>query len=180
MMQSTPQNVLLKAVAFAADKHRDQRRKDAGASPYINHPIALATILAHEGGVDDVDVLVAALLHDTIEDTQTTADELRAEFGAVVARIVLEVTDDKALPKAVRKQLQVEHAPHASHPARLVKLADKIANVRDLQASPPADWTDARRDDYLVWAGAVVSGLAGTHAGLEAIFASLQVSRAPA
>lgn len=167
-------------MAFAADKHRDQHRKDASASPYINQPIALASILAHEGGVDDVEVLVAELLLDTIEDTQTTADELRTEFGSVVAGIVMEVTDDEALPKAMRKQLQVEHALHVSHQARLVKLADEIANVRDLRASPPVDWTPERRDDYLQWAGAVVSGLTGTHAGLEAIFASLQVSRAPA
>lgn len=173
-MTYSPQNLLLKAMAFAADKHRDQRRKDAGASPYINHPIALASILAFEGGIDDVNVLVAALLHDTVEDTQTTADELHVAFGPVVTAIVMEVTDDKALPKAVRKQLQVDHAPHASHEARLVKLADKIANVRDLLASPPADWSAARRADYLQWAGDVVAGLKGTHAGLEAIFLSLQ------
>ena len=119
-------NRLLQAIAFAADKHRDQRRKDANASPYINHPIALANVLANEGGVDDEAVLVAAILHDTIEDTDTTADELRRLFGRRITDIVLEVTDDKALEKAERKRLQVEHAPHISRRAKLVKLAYNI------------------------------------------------------
>lgn len=103
-----PLAALVQAVAFAADKHRNQRRKDAEASPYINHPIALANVLANEGDVQDVTVLCAAVLHDTIEDTETTADELRALFGDQVASVVLEVTDDKLLDKAVRKQLQIE------------------------------------------------------------------------
>lgn len=133
-------NLLIRAAIFAANKHRDQRRKDTAASPYINHPLALADVLANEGGVDDVEVLCAALLHDTIEDTQTTPDELRREFGDRVANIVLEVTDDKSLPKAERKRLQIVHAGHASFEARLVKLADKICNLRDILASPPANW----------------------------------------
>lgn len=127
---------LIGAVAFAAEKHRNQRRKDADASPYINHPIALANVLANEGRVHDVAVICAAVLHDTIEDTETTEDELRSLFGPEVASIVLEVTDDKALEKQVRKQLQIEHAPHASPKAKLVKLADKICNLRDILASP--------------------------------------------
>ena len=101
----------IKAVAFAAEKHRHQRRKDAEASPYINHPIALANVLCHEGGVDYITVLCAAVLHDTIEDTETTASELEAVFGRLVASVVLEVTDDKSLNKAARKQLQIDHAP---------------------------------------------------------------------
>src|SRR5713101_8757667 len=124
--------LLLKALAFAAHKHRDQRRKDAQASPYINHPIALADVLVNEGGVTDVEVLCAALLHDTVEDTATTHEELANAFGSRIARIVAEVTDDKTLPKAERKRLQIEHAPSISREAKLVKLADKLCNLRDV------------------------------------------------
>src|SRR3954471_17355208 len=101
--------LLLKALAFAAHKHRDQRRKDAEASPYINHPIALADVLVNEGGIGDMEVISAALLHDTVEHTATTPEELLETFGARIAGIVAEVTDDKLLPKAERKRLQVEH-----------------------------------------------------------------------
>src|SRR5258706_12779980 len=117
--------LLLKALSFAARKHRDQRRKDAEASPYINHPIALADVLVNEGGVTDVEVLAAALLHDTVEDTATTPEELQRAFGARVARIVADVTDDKALPKAARKRSQGEHAPAIRPKRKLLKRADK-------------------------------------------------------
>ena len=165
-----PIGLLLKATQFAADRHRNQRRKDAEASPYINHPIALANVLANEGGVTDPVVLCAALLHDTIEDTDTTADELRTIFGDAIAGVVLEVTDDKSLPKAKRKELQIEHARHASPQAKLVKLADKICNLRDIAATPPADWDQKRKDQYFDWAKSVIDGVRGTHAQLEAIF----------
>jgi guanosine-3',5'-bis(diphosphate) 3'-pyrophosphohydrolase len=161
---------LVAALAFAADKHRNQRRKDAEASPYINHPIMLANILANEGGVDEGLVLSAAVLHDTIEDTQTGYDELAREFGSDVADVVLEVTDDKSLPKAERKQLQISHAPHLSRAAKLVKLADKIANLRDVSDHPPASWPLERRREYFDWAKQVVDGLRGTHPKLEAAF----------
>jgi GTP diphosphokinase / guanosine-3',5'-bis(diphosphate) 3'-diphosphatase len=161
---------ILKALEFAAIKHRDQRRKDVAASPYINHPIALASILATEGGVLDPTVIVAALLHDTIEDTETTSEELKAAFGAQVAGIVMEVTDDKSLPKADRKRLQVEHAPHISEAAKLVKLADKIANLRDMSASPPADWPLDRRREYFDWAKQVVDGMGAVSYQLDAAF----------
>jgi guanosine-3',5'-bis(diphosphate) 3'-pyrophosphohydrolase len=163
-------NQLIRAIAFAADKHRNQRRKDAEASPYINHPIALANVLANEGGIDDERVLLAAVLHDTIEDTDTSHDELVQWFGAEVARIVAEVTDDKSLPKAERKRLQIEHAAHISHAAQLVKLADKICNLRDILAMPPANWSEERKREYFEWARRVVDGLRGAHAGLEAAF----------
>ena len=169
-----PLAALVQAMAFAADKHRNQRRKDAEASPYINHPIALVNVLANEGGVQDVTVLCAAVLHDTIEDTETTAGELRALFGDQVAAVVLEVTDDKSLDKAQRKQLQIEHAAHCSPQAKLVKLADKICNLRDLLTSPPADWSAERKQAYFDWAAAVVAGLRGVHPGLEAVFDGLQ------
>jgi GTP diphosphokinase / guanosine-3',5'-bis(diphosphate) 3'-diphosphatase len=153
--------LLLKALAFAAHKHRDQRRKDPAASPYINHPIALADVLVNEGGVTDVEVLCAALLHDTVEDTDTTHEELANAFGSRVARIVAEVTDDQALPKAERKRLQVERAAHLSPEAKLVKLADKICNLRDVAERPPASWDLARRREYFDWAKRVVDGLRG-------------------
>jgi len=162
--------LLFRALAFAAHKHRDQRRKDAEASPYINHPIALAEVLAGEGGVADAEVLAAALLHDTIEDTDTSLEELRGQFGARIADMVAEVTDDKSLPKAERKRLQVEHAAGISRGAKLVKLADKICNLRDVADRPPAQWDLQRRQDYFEWARQVIDRLRGTNAGLEAAF----------
>lgn len=162
--------LLLRALAFAAHKHRDQRRKDAEASPYINHPIALAEVLAREGGVADIEVLAAALLHDTIEDTDTTVDELRREFGERIAGIVVEVTDDTQLPKADRKRLQIEHSASLSPGARLVKLADKICNLRDVAGRPPAKWDLQRRQEYFEWAKKVIDGFRGSHVALEAAF----------
>ena len=162
--------LVLQALAFAADKHRDQRRKDAAASPYINHPIALANVLVREGEVSDPAVLAAALLHDTVEDTQTTPAELKAAFGPAVAAIVEEVTDDKSLPKAERKRLQIEHAATMSREAKLVKLADKICNLRDMADHPPAKWDLVRRREYFEWAKAVIDGLRGVHPRLEALF----------
>ena len=162
--------LLLKALAFAAHKHRDQRRKDPAASPYINHPIALADVLVSEGGVTDVEVLAAALLHDTVEDTATTPEELEELFGARIARIVAEVTDDKTLPKAERKRLQVVHATQLSSEAKLVKLADKICNLRDVAERAPPRWDLARRREYFDWARNVIDGLRGVHPELEAAF----------
>jgi guanosine-3',5'-bis(diphosphate) 3'-pyrophosphohydrolase len=162
--------ILLRATAFAAHKHRNQRRKDLEMSPYINHPIAVAMVLAEEGAIRDAAVLAAALLHDTIEDTETTPEELTAAFGAEVAGIVLEVTDDKRLPKAERKRLQIEHAATASSQAKLVKLGDKICNLRDIVATPPHDWSEARKRDYFLWASQVVAGCRGVNPSLEQIF----------
>ncbi|HEV7611023.1 MAG TPA: HD domain-containing protein [Steroidobacteraceae bacterium] len=176
--ESPPLPAFIAATAFAAQKHRDQRRKDAKASPYINHPIALANVLANEAGVKDVIVLMAALLHDTIEDTDTTAEELKAHFGSAVAVIVVQVTDDKKLKKAERKRQQVLHASSISDQAKLVKLADKICNLRDLNASPPADWGIERKREYFDWAKQVVDQLRGVHPKLEALF-DAQYARRP-
>ncbi|KAM9318273.1 guanosine-3',5'-bis(diphosphate) 3'-pyrophosphohydrolase MESH1 [Pholidichthys leucotaenia] len=165
--------LLLETVHFAAEKHRSQRRKDPEGSPYINHPIGVARILSHEGGVTEVEVLQAALLHDTVEDTDTTHEELEAKFGPTVARIVWEVTDDKSLPKQERKRLQVEHAPHCSRQAKLVKLADKLYNLRDLNRCIPMGWTSERVQEYFVWASEVVKGLKGTNPVLEAMLEEL-------
>jgi guanosine-3',5'-bis(diphosphate) 3'-pyrophosphohydrolase len=163
-------SALLRALHFAALKHRDQRRKDEDASPYINHPIEVAEVLARVGQVTDLVVLQSAILHDTIEDTMTTPEELEALFGADVRRVVEEVTDDKRLPKAERKRLQIEHAPHISPQAKLVKLADKISNVRAVTETPPADWPLERRREYLDWTERVVAGLRGVNAPLEALY----------
>jgi guanosine-3',5'-bis(diphosphate) 3'-pyrophosphohydrolase len=161
---------VIHAAMFAAQKHKDQRRKDESASPYINHPLALAHILANECQILDEDVLSAALLHDTIEDTQTTEVEILEQFGARVLGIVKEVTDDKSLPKPVRKRLQIEHAAHLSYEAKLIKLADKICNLRDMAINPPADWSLSRRIEYYDWAKDVVEGLRGAHPPLEDLF----------
>jgi methylenetetrahydrofolate reductase (NADPH) len=161
---------LLRALHFAAQKHRDQRRKDLDASPYINHPIEVAEVLARVGGVSDLAVLQAAILHDTVEDTQTTPAELEATFGREVRELVAEVTDDKRLPKQERKRLQVEHAPRLSRRAKLVKLADKICNVRDIAHAPPRGWPHERRVEYLVWTERVVAGLRGESNALDRRF----------
>jgi guanosine-3',5'-bis(diphosphate) 3'-pyrophosphohydrolase len=155
------------ALRFAADRHRDQRRKDADASPYINHPIALAEALISIGGTTEAVVLCAALLHDVIEDTNTTREELLDRFGREVTDVVLDVTDDKGLPKDVRKRLQIANAPNLSRRAKLVKLADLLCNLNDLALSPPADWPPERRSGYADWAEAVLAGLRGANAGLE-------------
>ena len=165
-------SLLFKALAFSAEKHTKQRRKDIEESPYINHPIALANILAQRWVIDE-NVLCAAILHDTLEDTETTADELREHFGEKITSIVLEVTDDKSLEKSVRKQKQVEHAASISHEAKLVKLADKIANITDIINTPPVKWTKERKLEYFAWAKAVVNKLRGAHQGLEKDFDDL-------
>lgn len=160
----------LEVLAFSAFKHRTQRRKDRHASAYINHPIALARVLHNEGGVSDPATLCAAMLHDTVEDTETTRVELSRAFGAEIASVVMEVTDNKRLRKHTRKRLQVEHAPHLSRRAKLVKLADKICNLRDLREHPPVGWSRARKRQYFDWAKRVVDGLRGVHPVLERAF----------
>lgn len=146
---------ILKAVHFAARKHSKQRRKGEHQDPYINHPVEVAMLIAETGGISDAEILAAAVLHDTIEDTDTTQDEVREFFGERVLKIVMEVTDDKSLPKEVRKKLQVEHAASLSSEATMIKLADKISNVRDITHSPPKGWNKKRRIEYLAWAEAV-------------------------
>ncbi len=167
---SSPVSIVLAASAFAAHKHRDQRRKGAEASPYINHPIAVANVLANEAGITDSAILAAALLHDTIEDTDTTPRELEAAFGPSITSIVVEVTDDKSLLKHERKRLQIEHAATLSTAAKLVKLADKICNVRDMTQSPPVDWSPERKTEYFSWAQQVVDQLRGVSPILEKLF----------
>jgi guanosine-3',5'-bis(diphosphate) 3'-pyrophosphohydrolase len=166
-------NKLLEAASFAAQRHTGHHRKGSNSEPYINHPLEVANLLANVGGVDDIDVLIAAILHDTVEDVGVTKEELVECFGDRVAGLVLEVTDDKSLPKAERKRQQVEHAPHLSFGAKLIKLGDKISNITDVSNNPPADWSLERRREYIDWGESVVAGLRGTNAGLEHKFDKL-------
>jgi len=162
--------LLIDAIDFAAFKHREQNRKGHEKTPYINHPVGLARVLAVEGGVTDIETLAAAVLHDTIEDTKTTYAELERRFGRTVADVVVEVTDVGMQPKRMRKVMQIQHAPHLSERAKLVKLADKICNLRDMIARPPEGWSLARRQEYFDWATRVVEGLGDVHPGLEKEF----------
>ena len=163
-------SLFLTALQFAAERHRDQRRKDSSASPYINHPIQVAELMWRVGGVREITTLLAGLLHDTVEDTATRPDEIRDLFGEAVLSLVMEVTDDKRLPKAERKRLQIVNAPHKSRAARQIKLADKASNVRDITQSPPATWSLERKREYLNWSEQVVNGLRGLNPELEAYY----------
>jgi guanosine-3',5'-bis(diphosphate) 3'-pyrophosphohydrolase len=163
-------NLVLKALSFAAHKHRHQRRKGATAIPYINHPIALADMLVRTAKISDAEIIATALLHDTVEDTCTTPKELKAEFGSVISKLVAELTDDKSLPSEVRKRRQVEHAPTLSPRARMVKLADKTCNLRDVVQDPPAKWSLKRKQEYFDWAREVVDKIRGTNVELEKAF----------
>jgi guanosine-3',5'-bis(diphosphate) 3'-pyrophosphohydrolase len=169
-MSDSVQQSLLNALLFAAKKHARQRRKDVEATPYINHPIAVAELLARVGGVAESDILKAAVLHDTIEDTQTTPEELERLFGTRVRLLVQELTDDKSLPKQERKRLQIEHAPKKSAGAKQIKIADKTCNIGDITPSQPADWPLQRKKEYLDWAERVVAGCRGCNPELERHF----------
>lgn len=159
-----------RALDFAARRHSDQRRKGEAAEPYVNHLAEVARLVAEATEGRDMVAVLAALLHDTIEDTGTTRAELEREFGPEVAAIVAEVTDDKGLPKPERKRLQVENAPHKSTRAKLIKIADKTSNLRAIAASPPVDWDLKRQRDYFDWAARVVAGCRGVNASLEKWF----------
>ena len=167
------QTLVLKAAKFAAQKHRDQRRKDQESSPYIIHPISVALEMAEVGGIDDPEFLAAALLHDTLEDTNTSPEELETEFGQRVRRLVEEVTDDKSLPKEERKNRQIENAARLSDGAALIKLGDKISNVHDIIHSPPSDWNALRRRKYLDWAEEVINNCPRVNSPLESRFSNI-------
>jgi len=161
---------LTRAMTFAAQKHTDQRRKGERAEPYVNHLIEVVDLLAQHTDGTDIDLLCAGMLHDTVEDTKTTREELVREFGENVADIVMECTDDKSLPKAERKRLQIVNAPHKSDAAKMVKMADKISNLKTILTSPPPDWSEQRKQEYFAWAKQVVDGCRGVNKGLEAEF----------
>ena len=162
--------LILKATHFAAQKHREQRRRDEYASPYIIHPISVALAIAQIGRVDDPEILAASLLHDTLEDTKTEPEDLEAEFGRKVCEYVLDVSDDKTLPKDERKRRQIEHAKKISKGAALIKLGDKISNVTDVTNNPPADWDVNRRKQYLDWAEKVIENCPKVNDRMENTF----------
>jgi (p)ppGpp synthase/HD superfamily hydrolase len=159
-----------RAADFAARRHVGTRRKGADKQPYVNHLAEVAQLLAIATQGSDAALVAAAWLHDSIEDTQTSREELAQEFGNDVAMLVVEVTDDKTLPKAERKRLQILHAPTASGRARMIKIADKTSNLRSLISSPPDDWERDRLIEYLDWADQVVAGCRGVNAYLERIY----------
>ncbi len=169
-IQALEANLLFKALTFAAYKHRHQFRKGTKPVPYINHPIAVAGLLVSVGNVRDTETIMAALLHDTVEDTETTLLELENEFGRPVSELVAEVSDDKSLQKQERKRLQVKHASTLSCRARLIKLADKTCNLRDVVGDPPDGWSLQRRQEYFDWAKSVVDQIRRTSVELEKAF----------
>jgi guanosine-3',5'-bis(diphosphate) 3'-pyrophosphohydrolase len=168
-----PDQAVLKAAHFAAQKHADQRRKGAAAEPYINHLLEVAELVSSALAEPDTNLVIAALLHDTVEDAEVTKEELVEAFGSDVADLVMEVTDDQSLPKAERKRLQIVHAPQISVRAQVIKLADKISNLRGILASPPADWSGERKREYFDWAKRVVDGLSAPNQMLKAEFERL-------
>ena len=176
-MTQSETHLILKALSFAANKHRNQFRKGSEPIPYINHPIALADLLVRTGNISDSATIAAALLHDTVEDTDTSFEELEAEFGPEISQLVAELTDDKGLPKEERKRRQVEHAPLLSRRARVVKLADKTCNLRDIVQDPPPKWSLERKQQYFAWAKEVVDQIRGSDAKLEKAFDEAYANR---
>ena len=158
--------ILLDAMHFAAEKHQNQRRKNASQTPYFNHPLEVVHLLWFTGRVRNEQVLTAAILHDTVEDTDAKLEEIERRFGSETAKIVAEVTDDQSLPNREQKRLQIVHAPTLSHGAKLIKLADKISNLGDL----PESWSVERKQKYFKWAKAVIDGCRGTNQALEDLF----------
>ncbi len=163
--------VLTLAAHFAAQKHKSQKRKGASGEPYINHPIAVAELLARHNA--PIEVIAAAYLHDTVEDTETSFDELENMFGSVICDIVREVTDEHGIATLERKRRQVESAPRATPPAKMLKIADKCMNLRDILYNPPETWTVERKIAYFHWARDVVAGCRGVNPSLEAEFDAL-------
>lgn len=161
---------ILEAAIFAANRHHGQVRKDQRGSPYVTHPLAVAKALWEIGGIRDQETLMAAILHDTIEDTETTHDDIRQQFGENILDLILEVTDDKSLPTIERKRLQVVHAPSLSLKMRYLKLGDKLVNCQDVLVSPPKDWSLQRRRDYVQWSADVLAQIRGANSPLEAAF----------
>lgn len=174
-MEGVP--LIIKALEFAAHRHRNQIRKGAEKTPYINHPIQVAGLLVNKAGEKDPVLISSAFLHDVIEDTVSTEEEklelinsIRETFGEEVLSVTMEVTDDKSLDIKERKRMQVEHAPLMSDRARKLKIADKIMNLRDLSSNPPEDWSYQRILEYHDWAESVVAGLRGVNIKLESLF----------
>jgi len=169
-----PKKVLqiVRALDFAAWAHSSQRRKGGAREPYVNHLTEVAWLVAQATGGEDDKLVIAALLHDVLEDQSmhVTFEMLEEHFGKRVAKIVREVTDDKSLPKTERKRMQVLHAPHLSRRARILKIADKAANLNSILQTPPKEWSATRKREYFAWAAEVVAGCRGVNASIEAVF----------
>ena len=163
---------IIDVILYAATSHSGQFRKD-GVTPYINHPLEVMHLLAHTGNISDHEILMAAVLHDVLEDTDATADELIERFGHRIATIVLELTDDMSLPKEERKRQQLLTCTKLSTEAKVIRISDKICNVYDILYAPPGDWSLQRRKEYLEWANAVVAKIRGTNEALETHFDEL-------
>ena len=168
-------DAILEAVIFAARKHEGQVRKDEQASPYVTHPLTVTRLIYSTGRIFDQDILIAAILHDTIEDTNTRPEEIQEQFGEDVLALVLEVSDDKSLDKICRKQRQVINAPRLSSSAKIIKLADKIANAHDVLHTPPKGWSRTRCREYIQWTADVVAQIDGANPALEAAFDALLI-----
>ncbi len=158
---------LMRALDFAARKHAGQTRKGAAAAPYINHLAEVAALLARASDGADPVVVLGGLLHDILEDTETTHAELEEAFGDEVAALVAEVSDDMSLPKSERKRRQIEHARELSTRAQMLKLADKTSNVAAMASDPPTDWDTAQRLEYVRWAHQVIAHCRGVNQRLE-------------
>ncbi|KPM04356.1 guanosine-3',5'-bis(diphosphate) 3'-pyrophosphohydrolase MESH1-like protein [Sarcoptes scabiei] len=158
--------LLMKATDFAAKAHRKQLRKD-GETPYINHPIGVANILASVGKISDPNILISALLHDTVEDTAVTFDEIEKNFGSKVRSIVEELTIDKTLPKHERKQLEIENASKCCDEAKLIKMADKLHNLEDLLERNPIGWSEQRVQNYFEWSAKIIENLLNMNVEIE-------------
>jgi GTP diphosphokinase / guanosine-3',5'-bis(diphosphate) 3'-diphosphatase len=161
---------VLRAADTAARWHVQQRRKGAAQEPYINHLLEVARLVAEATAAKDANLVIAAILHDAIEDQEVSRETIAETFGSDVADLVAEVTDDKSLPKEVRKRLQIEKAASKTPRAKLLKLADKTSNLRAIASSPPPDWSAERRLDYVAWARSVAERLYGTNEWLEERF----------
>ncbi|MDJ0951930.1 MAG: HD domain-containing protein [Alphaproteobacteria bacterium] len=161
---------LTRALSFAAEAHANQRRKGAAQEPYLNHLVEVLDLVAQATGGDDVDLLIASLLHDVVEDTSVTEDELTEAFGARVAEIVQANSDDMSLPKDQRRRKRIADMPHKSPDARIVKTADVISNIRAIVTSPPAGWTADRKLGYLEGCRQLIDAGRGANAALERVF----------
>ena len=166
--------LITRALHFAAERHSNQRRKGRAQEPYINHLAEVAELVVQATEGKDANLVVAALLHDTIEDTATLPEELASIFNRDVAQLVQEVTDDNSLTKKNRKDLQITNAPKKSRRAKILKLADKISNLRSIANSPPENWDEQRKREYIQWSMRVANGLKGVNPWLEARFKKAQ------
>lgn len=160
-------HIVLEAVGFAAEGHNGQLRENPEKTPYIIHPIRVTEHLMTIANVHERDILVAALLHDTVEDTKITFADIQKSFGTTAEGYVRELTDNMSLPQEERMKLQIETAPKKSLAAAQIKLADKYDNLKSLQSNPPATWDQKKIDEYFLSAKKVTSSLPAANVPLK-------------